>query len=46
MNLYRVRPLALVVALALLASACSDDPTDDGEAVETETTTAVTTLWL
>ena len=43
MNLYRIRPLALVVALALLASACSDDTTDDGATLATETTTTVTT---
>ena len=47
MNKYRSRPVAVLLGLALLASACSNDGTDDNAdnnaAVETETTAAITT---
>ena len=43
MNLTGIRPLALLAALAIFASACSDDTTDDGAALATETTAAATT---
>ncbi len=47
MNTDRSRPVAVLLGLALLASACSSDGTDDNAdnnaAVETETTAAITT---
>ncbi len=46
MNTYRSRPVAVLLGLALLASACSSDGTDgnadNNAAVETETTAAIT----
>ena len=41
MNLHRTRPLALLLGLALIAGACSDDNTDNDAGTEPPTTTVV-----
>ena len=41
MNLHRTRPLALLLGLALIAGACSDDDTDNDAGTEPPTTTVV-----